>query len=165
MKKIIEFLKKLSLTCGVIIFTDSDSAGFRIRSYKKNKLAGHPVKHAFIPDIYGKESRKDKPSKEGKLGVEGVSDEIIIDSVIKCGATFDDNPVKEENESVPLLKKFDLYTLGLYGQQNSREKREEFLKQINLPAHMSSNMLLDVLNTMLSSKMINLEELLEKVRI
>ncbi|MBR5156362.1 MAG: DUF4093 domain-containing protein [Clostridia bacterium] len=159
---IIKFLKKLSDTSGVIIFTDSDSAGFRIRNYIKNKLSGCNIKHAFIPDVYGKESRKEKPSKEGKLGVEGISNDIIIDSVKKCGATFLDDVKSDKNEDICLFKKFDLYSLGLYGQQNSKTLRDELLKELSLPSHMSSNMLLDVLNTMLKNKMITIEELLKK---
>ncbi len=164
-ENIINFLKKLSLANGVIIFTDSDSAGFRIRNYIKNKLAGLNVKHAFIPDVYGKESRKEKPSKEGKLGVEGIDDNIILDSVKKCGATFLDDIKNDENENITLLKKFDLYSLGLYGQQNSKALREDLLKELSLPNHMSANMLLDVLNTMLKSKMITIEEILKKVHL
>ena len=164
-KNIINFLKKLSLTNGVIIFTDSDRAGFRIRNYIKNKLSGLNVKNAFIPDVYGKESRKEKPSKEGKLGVEGIDDNIILDSVKKCGATFLDDIKDEKNKKIKLLKKFDLYSLGLYGQQNSKALREDLLKELSLPNHMSSNMLLDVLNTMLCAKMITIEEILKKVHL
>ena len=162
---IIKFLKRLSQTSGIIIFTDSDSAGFRIRNYIKNKLSGCNVKHAFIPDVYGKESRKEKPSKEGKLGVEGIDDDIILDSVKKCGATFLDDIKSDENKDTPLLKKYDLYSLGLCGQQNSKALRDELLKELSLPSHMSSNMLLDVLNTMLCSKMITIEDILKKVHL
>lgn len=165
-ENIIEFLKKLSTTSGVIIFTDSDSAGFRIRNYIKNKLSGYEIKHAFIPDVYGKESRKAKPSKEGKLGVEGINDDIILEALKKCGATFVDEINKDsKNKEKPQLKKFDLYSLGLYGQQNSKILREKFLKELSLPEHMSSNMLLDVLNTMLDSDMITIEEILKKFTI
>ena len=160
-EKMIELIKKFALSNGVIILTDSDAAGFRIRNYIKNKLNGFPVKHAFIPDIFGKESRKDKPSKEGKLGVEGIDDKIIIDSLKIAGATFIDSGEKENKDIKPLLTKVDLYNLGLSGGAGSAQKRKELLLRLNLPEHMSANMLLDVLNTLISSEIINYDDLIK----
>lgn len=152
-KEMIELLKRLAAANGVIIFTDSDSAGFRIRNFIKNKLAGFSVKHAFIPDIYGKESRKPHVSKEGKLGVEGVPDEVIIQSMKACGATFLDEPEQEvfHYEKIEPITKLTLFRLGLYGQENSKNRRGEFLHALALPQHLSPNMLVDILNTMIYS--------------
>ncbi len=124
---------------GIIIFTDSDRAGFQIRNYIKNCLKGKNVKHAYIPDIKGKERRKDKPSKEGFLGVEGVSNEVIINSLKSA-------TVAVEEENVKLITKADLCNDGLCGLADSHIKRTEFLKKLGLPVRMSSNMMLDCLN-------------------
>ncbi len=156
-EEMISLLKKLSEECGVIIFTDSDSAGFRIRNYIKNKLAGCNIKHAYIPDFYGKEKRKSKPSKQGLLGVEGVPDEVIEESLLRCGAT-----VKEKNEDILFtrLTKADLFHLGLSGGKNSKEKRSMLLRRLQLPSQMSANTFLDVLNTMLINGIITEEDIL-----
>lgn len=154
--EMIFLLKKLSNECGVIIFTDSDSAGFRIRSFIKNKLSGCNIKHAYIPDICGKEKRKEKPSGQGLLGVEGVPDSVIEQALITCGATFTDRDFIENKNMIP-LSKADFFRLGLSGGKNSREKRTKLLEKLNLPKHMSSNMLLDVLNTMLMNGIIKEE--------
>lgn len=156
--QMIAFLKKMAEDCGVILFTDSDSAGFRIRNFIKNKLAGCNVKHAYIPDCVGKEKRKAKPSKQGLLGVEGVSDEMITEALLRCGATISDEENMLEKQFCKLSKS-DLFFLGLSGGENSKEKRNALLKKLHLPSHMSSNTLLDVLNTMLANGMITEEEL------
>lgn len=140
-KSMINMLKKLSDTNGIIIFTDSDRAGFQIRNYIKNCLKGKNVKHAYIPDIKGKERRKDKPSKEGFLGVEGISDDIIIEAV-KNAST-----VEEEKNDLKLITKSDLVSDGLCGLADSHIKRSKFLKSLGLPVRMSSNMMLDCLNS------------------
>lgn len=159
-EKMIELIKKFAKVNGVIILTDSDAAGFRIRNYIKNKLNGFLIKHAFIPDIFGKESRKDKPSKEGKLGVEGIDDNIIKESLKRAGATF----IDEENvntDKKPVLTKVDLYNLGLSGTKDSAQKRKELLLKFNLPEHMSANMLLGVLNTMICYEIIDYKDLIK----
>lgn len=160
-EKMIELIKKFAKVNGVIILTDSDAAGFRIRNYIKNKLNGFSVKHAFIPDIFGKESRKDRPSKEGKLGVEGIDDKIIIDSLKKAGATFTDSEENVNKDKKTVLTKVDLYNLGLSGGSGSAQKRKELLLKLDLPEHMSANMLLDVLNTMISSQILDFNDLIK----
>ncbi len=141
-KKLMNMLSSLADKNGIIIFTDSDRAGFQIRNYIKNVLKGKNVKHAYIPDVKGKEKRKDKPSKEGFLGVEGISDEIIIEALKSASATEDST-----NSNVRLITKADLCIDGLSGSADSHIKRTAFLKKLGLPQRMSSNMMLDVLNS------------------
>lgn len=145
-KQMVSLLKKMADTTGVIILTDSDSAGFRIRNFIKNQLQGKNVKHAYIPDIKGKEKRKHEFSKEGMLGVEGIEKNIILLALQRAGATMDDSAEKEETPSS--FTKADLFRAGLYGQDNSRQKRDIFLEKLGLPKHISVAMLLDVLNTL-----------------
>lgn len=133
-------LKNLADEHGVIIFTDSDGAGFKIRNYLKNILKGKNVKHAYIPDIKGKEKRKNHSSKEGFLGVEGVSDEVILTALKNAGY---ESPTASSGRKIT---KTDLYTDGLCGTDGSNEKRELLKKELKLPKHLSANMLLDVLN-------------------
>jgi len=140
-KSIMNMIAKLADTCGVIVFTDSDRAGFQIRNHIKNSLHGKNIKHAYIPDIPGKEKRKDKPSKEGFLGVEGISDEIIINALKECITPVDDNSHKR------LITKSDLCILGLSGGNDSRQKRNVLLKKLGLPLRLSTNAMLQVLNT------------------
>ncbi len=139
-----EMIKKLADTCGVIIFTDSDAAGFKIRNYLKNILSGKKVKHAYIPDIKGKERRKNHHSKEGFLGVEGVSDDIIITALNNAGYSAGNEDKKR------LITKTDLYSDGLCGGDDSAQRRERLKKNLNLPKHLSANSLLDVLNRLYS---------------
>lgn len=140
-KSMMNMLATLADKNGIIIFTDSDRAGFQIRNYIKNVLHGKNVKHAYIPDIKGKEKRKSKPSKEGFLGVEGISDDIIL-SAIKNAATADDGDLPQSR----LITKADLCADGLCGFADSHIKRTAFLKKLGLPARMSSNMMLSCLN-------------------
>ncbi len=141
-KKLLKMIQTFADKSGVIIFTDSDRAGFQIRNYIKNNLKSKNVKHAYIPDIKGKEKRKDKPSKEGFLGVEGVSNEIIISALKSASTQIDDN-----GESKRLITKADLFSDGLSGFSDSHIKRSAFLKKLGLPERMSANMMLDVLNS------------------
>ncbi len=135
-------IKTISEKNGAVILTDSDRAGFIIRNHLKNIAPN--VKHAYIPEIKGKERRKATPGKEGILGVEGMNNEIIINALISAGATI--------NEEVKVKKqkytKLDLYNLGLFGSADSRIKRREFLKRHNLPQKLNSNMMLDVINSL-----------------
>lgn len=140
-KKKIEMIRRFAATCGIIIFTDSDRAGFQIRNYIKNLVGNKNVKHAYIPDIKGKERRKATPSKEGFLGVEGVSDDIIIESLKNAGITEQKLP-----DDIKLISKADLFADGLSGSAESKLLREQLLKKLELPARISANMLLDVLN-------------------
>lgn len=141
-KPMIKMLSHLADKNGIIIFTDSDRAGFQIRNYIKNALKGKNVKHAYIPDIKGKEKRKDKPSKEGFLGVEGISDDIIITALKNASAT-EHTPLRD----LRLITKADLCADGFCGTADSHKKRMAFLKKLGLPVRMSSNMMLDVLNS------------------
>lgn len=139
-KPLLNLISKLADTNGVIILTDSDRAGFQIRNYIKNSLSGKNIKHAYIPDVYGKEKRKDKPSKEGFLGVEGISDDIIIEA-LKNATVSEDVSLNEK-----LITKSDLLNDGFLGMENSYDIRCEFLKFLHLPKRMSSNMMLQSLN-------------------
>lgn len=144
-KERLEMIRKLAMTKGIIIMTDSDSAGFKIRSYLRGSLPKDRVKHVYIPDILGKEPRKAALSKEGKLGVEGISTQIIIDCLQRAGVFFD-----ETNHSADRITKLDLYEDGLTGGPNSAAIRRKLLEQLGLPKRLSSNMLVDVLNAMMS---------------
>lgn len=134
-------LRRLTRERGILIFTDSDGAGFVIRSYLKGILSEGRVYHAYLPDIYGKEKRKAHASREGKLGVEGVPAEIIVEAVRKSGA-LDTQPVCRET-----ITKADLYALGLSGGKNSAAKRTALLQELELPEHLTGNALLQVLNS------------------
>lgn len=141
-KKKCNMLKRLAEKNGAIIFTDSDSAGFKIRNYLKNILRGCKVRHAYIPDIEGKEKRKNHHSKEGILGVEGVSDEIIIKSLENAG--FELKTQKDEKT----ITKADFFQDGFTGASDSNQKREQLKKHLKLPKHLSANMLIEVLNNL-----------------
>lgn len=143
-KEKLEFIKKLAVNCGVIIMTDSDSAGFMIRSYISSNIKEGKVYHAYIPDIYGKESRKTTANAEGKLGVEGIPKEAVLEALKKAGIT------QTRVDKGRQITKTDLYEDGICGGQNSREKRLKLIKMLNLPEKISANSLLKVLNIMMS---------------
>lgn len=150
-KQKIDFIRALAGKRGIIVLTDSDRAGFIIRNYIKQGIKESDIKHAYIPDVFGKEKRKSAPSKEGKLGVEGIDKQIIIDALITAGASV----VGEDDNSAQTLKtqpitKLDLYNDGFSGAQNSAQKRRALLKHLNLPERISSNMLIGALNSLLS---------------
>ena len=133
-------LRRLAETRGLLIFTDPDGAGFVIRNYLKGAVPKEKLFHAYIPDLYGKEKRKSKGSKEGKLGVEGVPDDVIIRAVEASGALQGSVPAKSG------ITKADLYEMGLSGSAGSTQRRLRLLKELQLPQQLSSNALLDVLN-------------------
>ena len=143
-------LRRIAETRGLIVFTDSDGAGFVIRNHIKSAIPGKYLKHAYIPDIYGKEKRKAAPGKEGKLGVEGMTKEVILESLRRAGATIDG----EEAAPVRQITKQDLMELGLSGTPEASQNRLKLLKKLNLPEHMSPNAMLQALNLLY-----NLEEL------
>lgn len=146
-----EMIKMLADKCGVIIFTDSDMAGFRIRTFLKNILNGKNVKHAYIPDIQGKEKRKAKPSKEGMLGVEGMSDDIIIEAIRKAlhvKELENDDKSREIEENKRKVTKTDLFADGFSGGANSSQNRLKLTKLLGLPRRISPNMLIDVINSL-----------------
>ncbi len=139
-------LRRIAEKDGLIILTDSDGAGFVIRNYLKGSIDPSLVKHAYIPDRTGKERRKRTPGKEGKLGVEGMRPEVLLDALRKAGATFLD---QSSNVAVYTpMTKADLFTLGLTGQPNSAQRRAALLQKLDLPEHLSTNALLDVLSAL-----------------
>jgi ribonuclease M5 len=144
----LELLRKVAKTRGLIIFTDSDGAGFVIRNYLKGAIDGKYLKHAYIPDVYGKERRKSAPGREGKLGVEGMNREVILESLRRCGATFEGESLAPRGE----ITKMDLVEMGLSGAAGSGEKRLALLRALELPEHMSANAMLQALNLLLSKE-------------
>lgn len=154
-KKKSETLKTIAEKMGIVILTDSDSAGFQIRNYVKQLIPDEKIKHAYIPEIAGKEKRKKIAGKEGLLGVEGILPEIIIKALKDAGCEIDGNS-SVPKETTPITKS-DLYLLGLSGTDNSAKKRQALLNLLGLPSKISSNMLLSVLSRMLTKdELINL---------
>lgn len=144
-KEKLAFLRRLGEKQGLIVLTDSDGAGFVIRNYLKGALPKEMVKQAYIPDIHGKERRKRAPGKEGKLGVEGMQPEVLLEALRRCGATFLDEEGETQKRGEPITKA-DLFALGLTGGENSVEKRQALLKSLELPGHLTPNGLLEALN-------------------
>lgn len=138
-------LRKAAEKRGLIVFTDPDGAGFVIRNRIKSEIPGKYLKHAYVPDVYGKEKRKAKAGKEGKLGVEGMSPAILERSLRQCGATFLEGAEQERNDNG--LTKADLCAAGLSGGAESGKRRQALLKELELPEHLSANGLLAVLNS------------------
>ena len=139
-------LKTMAETRGLIVLTDSDGAGFQIRNHIRGCVDPKLVKHAYIPDIYGKERRKSSPSKEGKLGVEGMRPEVLLEALRRAGATFEDDAAAQRPARIT---KADLYARALSGREGSREKRLALLRRLNLPERMSADAMLDVLNALM----------------
>lgn len=143
-------IKELAEKQGVIILTDSDSAGFKIRNYIKNITGKGKIINVYIPDIFGKEKRKTAPSKEGKLGVEGVPNDIIIAALEKAGVTAANNEDNNKDTNKNAITRIMLYEDGFIGKDGSSERRKKLLKALSLPEMLSTNGLLEVLNTMFS---------------
>ena len=141
-KKQMALLRQVAEKRGLIVFTDADGAGFVIRNHVKSAIPGKYLKHAYTPDIFGKERRKDKAGKEGKLGVEGMKPEIILEALRRAGATIEGEDAPTRNA----ITKQDLMELGLSGGADASAKRLALLKKLNLPEHMSANALLQALN-------------------
>ena len=135
------YIKKLALEKGLMILTDSDAAGFRIRSFLRNIVGDADIVNVYIPDIFGREKRKETPSKEGKLGVEGIPNDILEDAVRRSGAF-------EERAGAPQsgITAADLYEAGLTGKENAAEKRRRLLRKLGLPGRLSGKNLLQTLN-------------------
>ena len=144
-KEKLAFLRRLAEKQGLIVLTDSDGAGFVIRNYLKGALPKDCVKQAYIPDIYGKERRKRKAGKEGKLGVEGMRPDVLLESLRRAGATFLDETEESKTAWDPITKT-DLFVKGLSGGTDSTAKRKALLKQLDLPEHLTANGLLEALN-------------------
>ena len=141
-KKQMRLLRQVAEKRGLIVFTDADGAGFVIRNHVKSAIPGKYLKHAYTPDIFGKEHRKDKAGKEGKLGVEGMKPEVILEALRKAGATIEG----ENSTRTQSITKQDMMELGLSGGADASTKRLALLKKLNLPEHMSANALLQALN-------------------
>lgn len=144
-KEKVQMIKKLADKNGVLVLTDSDHAGFMIRNYLNGIIPQDKIKHAYIPDIIGKEKRKKTYSKERKLGVEGVEDKIILDAINKVSLKKE-----EKTNNIKEITKMDFYEDGLSGRDNSSDKRKKLLKKLNLPENLSQNALIKVLNKTIS---------------
>lgn len=141
----LKLLRRIAQTRGLIVLTDSDGAGFVIRNYLKGALPKEGVKQAYVPDIAGKERRKRHGSKEGKLGVEGMRPQIILEALRRAGATFEEQD--EAGASAQrLITKADFYEWGLSGRPDSAARRAAVLQALELPAHMTANALLEFIN-------------------
>lgn len=152
----VAFLRRLAERQGLIVLTDSDGAGFVIRNYLKGALPKDRVKQAYIPDVRGRERRKRRPGKEGKLGVEGMRPEVLLEALRRAGATFLDG--EEAASPREPMTKADLMALGLAGGQNSAARRQALLRRLDLPEHLTANGLLEALNLLYSRE--ELENLL-----
>ncbi len=139
-------IKRLAKEKGIIVITDSDAAGFRIRNFIKNIASDGEVINVYIPDIFGKEKRKTQASKEGKLGVEGISDEIIKDAMVKAGVTHS----LSEKTDRRTVKVSDLYDDGFTGSNNAKEHRYALLRYLGLPSRLSNSQLLKLINTFMT---------------
>lgn len=138
----LQLIRRIAAQRGILILTDSDGAGFVIRNYLKGAIPKEQVRHAYIPQIEGKERRKSKGSKEGTLGVEGVPDQVILDSLYRAGVTVigDSAPARQP------ITKADFYEWGLSGRKDSAARRQELLRALQLPSHMTANALLEFIN-------------------
>lgn len=146
-KERLALLRRLAEERGLILLTDSDGAGFVIRNFIKGAIPKERLKQAYIPDVYGKERRKTAPGREGKLGVEGMPPEVLLQALERAGATFEDGEAVGERQRIT---KADLYALGLSGGPDSGRKRAALLKKLGLPERMTANAMLEALNLLYS---------------
>ena len=140
-KKQMVLLRQVAEKRGLIVFTDADGAGFVIRNHIKSAIPNQYLKHAYTPDILGKERRKAAPGKEGKLGVEGMKREVILESLRRAGATFDGETAGESRH----ITKADLMELGLYG-PGSNDRRAALIRYLRFPEKMSTNAFLQAVD-------------------
>lgn len=152
----LELIRYYAQKTGIIILTDSDAAGRKIRGYIKGAVGNGKVTNVYIPDIFGKEKRKTKPSSEGKLGVEGVDTQILLEAFRKSGITASDNCRKSD------ITKLTLYEFGLSGGTHSKELRAKLQKKLGLPQQLSASALIEVLCTMTDSY--GLSDIVEKIK-
>lgn len=145
-KKKLAFIRKLANERGIIVITDSDHSGFQIRNYISSSLPKDKIKHIYIPDIYGKEKRKKEPSKEGKLGVEGIDDKILLSLFEKA------NIEARSVEKRDLITSVDMFTLGLSGTPNAMQNKKKLLKSLDLPEFLSTSSLISYLNSSMDKK-------------
>ena len=150
-----QLLRRLAGEKGIIVLTDSDSAGFLIRKFLKSSIPEDRITHVYIPDVYGKEKRKTQAGKEGKLGVEGISEDVLLEAFRKAGVICDESDTEERR----LITNIDLYEAGLMGRDNSKEKRVKLMKALALPERLSTSSLLKILNTF-----VTFEEFIEKLK-
>lgn len=148
-------IRKLSAEKGLIVMTDSDSAGLIIRNFLKGIVPNAEIKNCYVPQIAGKEKRKSEPSKEGLLGVEGLSMEILKEALLRCGAGVGEH---DNFKDYSPLTKADLYEMGLVGRDNSAQLRKKFMESLSLPTYLSSNAFLEVINSLFSK-----EEIVDKL--
>ena len=157
-KKDQQTIKTLAQKTGIVILTDSDSAGIKIRNFIKQLVPKDTVKHAYIPEIAGKERRKTTPGKEGFLGVEGITQEIITEALIKSGCTV----CGEKENTKGKLTKTDFFQMGLSGGEKSAELRRKLALKLDLPSKLSANMLLDAVNRLSTRETV--EEILNEIK-
>ncbi|HBT64795.1 MAG TPA: DUF4093 domain-containing protein [Ruminococcaceae bacterium] len=149
-RQLMELIRLLARERGLLILTDSDSAGFVIRDYLSGAIPPEQIKHAYIPNLSGKERRKNVPSKEGFLGVEGVDGSTIANAIRNAGATIEDESAVPQSQSP--LTKMDLYETGLVGREFSATRRRQLLGLLGLPKSLSANRLVAVLNMTMTRK-------------
>lgn len=142
----LSFIKKLAKERGIIILTDSDHAGFMIRNYISSGVPKEQIKNVYIPDIFGKEKRKNAPSKEGKLGVEGMTKEVIVEALSKAGVTSSKSVCTDPVTTV------DFYDLGLTGGVGSKAKRKALCKVLDLPEFLSTSSLISCINNFMTKE-------------
>ena len=142
-----KLLRTMAEKRGLIILTDPDGAGFLIRNFIKSCIPAEQLKQAYVPDIPGKEKRKARPSREGKLGVEGMRAEILLNALKRAGATFEG---EEADPNIEKVTKADLYRIGLAGQEESAKRRAALIRSLDLPEHLSADALLNVVNAIMS---------------
>lgn len=157
----LRLLRRIAVTRGLILLTDSDGAGFVIRNYLKGALPAGSIKQAYIPDIQGKERRKRHGSKEGKLGVEGMRPEVILQALRRAGATIEQEGSTSTSDDTQITKA-DFYEWGLSGQTDSAKRRAAVLHALDLPAHMTANALLEFINAV--GTRADIEQVIQQIR-
>ena len=157
-----KLLRRMAEARGLIVLTDPDGAGFVIRNFIRSCVPPERLKQAYVPDIRGKEKRKAKPSREGKLGVEGMRAEILLVALRRAGASFEDEAAPQESGDIT---KAELYRLGLSGRENSAALRGALIRMLDLPEHLSADALLEIINaTMSRDELIRRVSLLKEER-
>ena len=141
----LELIRAMAKRRGIIVFTDPDGAGFVIRNFLRGAVPPEQVKHAYVPDIKGKEKRKSSPSKEGKLGLEGMEPEVILEALRRCGATMDGGSGTKSGG----ITNADFYAAGLTGRENSAGRRKVLLRRLGLPERMTPKAMLQAVNVLM----------------
>ena len=144
-RETLDIIRFFAKKTGIIILTDSDAAGFKIRSFLKGAVHEGRITNVYIPDIFGKERRKTAPSKEGKLGVEGMEKEIILEAFRKAGIS-----ASEREASADSITRLDLYETGFSGGENSSEMRRKLLRELELPERLTATGMIEILNTLMT---------------